>query len=70
MEKSCFEDLPEVLEPLDIKAFLKISKTAAYELVKSNQFHTVKIGRNYKIPKKSFQLWFEGTVQDEHKAKA
>jgi excisionase family DNA binding protein len=54
------DDLPEVIEPLDLKDFLKISKTAAYELVKSKQFHVVKIGRTFKVPKKAFQQWFEG----------
>ncbi|UKS25008.1 helix-turn-helix domain-containing protein [Paenibacillus sp. HWE-109] len=54
------EDLPEVLEVADIKTFLGISKTAAYELVNSKAFHVVKIGRTYKIPKKAFAEWFEG----------
>ena len=53
-------ELPEVLEVADIRDFLKISKTAAYDLVKSNQFHVVKVGRTFKIPKKSFLCWFEG----------
>lgn len=54
------EELPEVLEVADIKAFLGISKSAAYELVNSKAFHVVKIGRTYKIPKKAFTAWFEG----------
>lgn len=54
------QELPEVLEVSDIKTFLGISKTAAYELVNTKAFHVVKIGRTYKIPKKTFLEWFEG----------
>lgn len=54
------EELPEVMDVADVKAFLGISKSAAYELVNSKSFHVVKIGRIYKIPKKSFTEWFEG----------
>jgi excisionase family DNA binding protein len=63
------DDLPEVIEPLDLKDFLKISKTAAYELVKSKQFHVVKIGRTFKVPKKAFKIWWEGQ-NDEYRAQA
>jgi excisionase family DNA binding protein len=66
---NCIEDLPEVIEPLDLKDFLKISKTAAYELVKSKQFHVVKIGRTFKVPKRAFQQWFEGD-NNEYRANA
>jgi excisionase family DNA binding protein len=54
------DDLPTVLEPLDIQNFLGISKTKAYELVASKQFHVVKIGRLFKVPKESFVKWFLG----------
>ncbi|NRF91486.1 helix-turn-helix domain-containing protein [Paenibacillus frigoriresistens] len=54
------EELPEVLEVADIQCFLGISQSAAYGLVKSKAFHVVKIGRIYKVPKKSFIAWFEG----------
>lgn len=60
MKKRTIENLPDVLEPSDIKEYLKISKTAAYQLVQSNQFHVVKVGRKYKIPKNAFIKWFEG----------
>lgn len=54
------EELPEVLNVSHVQKFLGISKNAAYELVNSKSFHVVKIGRIYKIPKKSFAQWFEG----------
>jgi excisionase family DNA binding protein len=54
------EDLPSILQPSDIQNFLGISKTKTYELVSSKQFHVVKIGRLFKVPKESFVRWFEG----------
>lgn len=52
--------LPNVLTPLDIMSFLGVSKSSAYELVKSNNFHVVKVGRKFLIPKQAFVSWFEG----------
>ncbi|MDR6884899.1 helix-turn-helix domain-containing protein [Bacillus sp. 3255] len=54
------EELPEVLDVADVQRFLGISKSAAYELVQSNAFHVVKIGRIYKVPKRAFAEWFLG----------
>jgi predicted DNA-binding transcriptional regulator AlpA len=54
------EDLPEVLEATHIQEFLKISKSAAYDLMKSKQFHVFKIGRLMKAPKEAFVEWVEG----------
>ena len=49
----------------EIQGILGISKTAAYNLVKQGCFHCIKIGRNYRISKKSFDRWlgFQREVQ-------
>ncbi|MEY8391159.1 helix-turn-helix domain-containing protein [Lachnospiraceae bacterium 45-W7] len=49
----------------EIQSILGISKTAAYNLVKQGCFHCIKIGRNYRISKKSFDRWlgFQREVQ-------
>lgn len=57
--KSIFE-LPEVLEVKDIQDFLGIGRSQAYQLVKSNSFHAVTVGKRILVPKKSFLNWFEG----------
>lgn len=54
------DDLPEVLKVEHVQDFLRISKSAAYALVKSGQFHVVKIGRKHLIPKSTFADWVEG----------
>lgn len=43
----------------EIQAILGISKNTAYALVKSGAFHSVKIGGQYRISKKSFDEWLD-----------
>ena len=49
----------------EIQDTLGVSKTSAYNLVKSNVFHSVKIGDHYRISKKSFDKWLDGGNEDE-----
>ena len=49
----------------EIQDILGVSKTSAYNLVKSNVFHSVKIGDHYLISKKSFDKWLDGGNEDE-----
>ncbi|KKC49575.1 hypothetical protein VE23_25135 [Paenibacillus sp. D9] len=60
MNEQKANELPEVLVVQDIIDFLDISKTAAYDLVKSGEFHVVKIGRTFKIPRSAFLGWWNG----------
>ncbi|PJN57290.1 hypothetical protein PAEVO_40240 [Paenibacillus sp. GM2FR] len=55
-----WRDLPEVMRPTDIKQILGIGQQQAYELINSNQFHYVRVGRTILIPKKAFINWLEG----------
>lgn len=49
-----------VYKPDDIRDILSIGKNAVYDLIKSNQFHYVKIGEHYRISKRSFDKWLDG----------
>nr|WP_197217063.1 helix-turn-helix domain-containing protein [Cytobacillus firmus] len=53
--------MPEVLEVKDLQDFLGIGRSQAYKLVKSNSFHTVRVGKRILVSKKSFLKWFEGS---------
>ena len=44
----------------DIQHILKVSKTTVYRLLRSKQFHYVRVGGQYRISKKSFENWFDG----------
>ena len=48
----------------EIQDILGISKTTAYQLVKSNVFHSVRVGGQYRISKKSFDAWLDKTTDD------
>ena len=49
----------------EIRSILGISRTAAYDLVKQGCLHCIKVGRNYRISKESFDRWlgFQREVQ-------
>lgn len=49
-----------VLEVKDIQEYLGIGRRQAYELVKSGQFHSVQVGKKYKIARNVFLDWLIG----------
>lgn len=53
-------DLPEPLNPCDIQHFLGISKNSTYALIEEKLFHSIRVGKLYKIPKRSFVKWYLG----------
>lgn len=58
MEKNDYEvlvkDYPNLLSVDDLRNVLgNIGKNKAYELLRNNAIHHVRIGRKYKIPKKA-----------------
>jgi predicted DNA-binding transcriptional regulator AlpA len=54
------EEYPEVLNVSDVQQILGIGRRQAYELVSSQQFHTVRIGNRIKIFKNVFIGWLNG----------
>ncbi len=46
----------------EIQDILGICRTAAYNLVKQNLFHCVRIGGRIRISKKSFDEWLDATA--------
>ena len=43
----------------EVQDILGVSKTSAYNLVKSGAFHCVKVGGQYRVSKKSFDAWLD-----------
>ena len=43
----------------EIQDILSVSRPTAYELVKRNLFHSIRIGGRIRISKKSFDLWLD-----------
>lgn len=47
----CFEQLPLTLRVKDLQHVLSISHNTAYALVRSGVIRSIRVGRNYIIPK-------------------
>ncbi|PET17065.1 helix-turn-helix domain-containing protein [Bacillus thuringiensis] len=55
-----YNEYPEILDVSDIQKILGIGRKQAYDLVHSNKFHVLQIGRRIKISKKALIKWIEG----------
>ena len=49
----------------EIQDFLGVSKTTTYQLIKSKVFHSVRVGGQYRISKKSFDNWLDNIDNSE-----
>ena len=56
-----FDDLPLTLRVEDLMPILHIGRNTAYELVRSKQIYSVKIGRQLRIPKQALFDYLENT---------
>lgn len=54
-----YDELPLMLSVQEIAKVLGISKTSAYELVRSKGFPVIKIGSRMVVPKEKFREWVE-----------
>lgn len=65
MSKQVFknvDELPLVLSVIQVASILGISRNTAYELVHTNDFPKVVIGKQYRVPKLKFIEWMEKSV--------
>ena len=46
-----WKNLPLVLHVKDLSTLLSVSHNTAYELVRSGQIRSIRVGRNYRIPR-------------------
>lgn len=49
----------------EIQDILGVSKTTTYQLIKSKVFHSVRVGGQYRISKKSFDNWLDNLGNSE-----
>lgn len=56
-----FNDLPLTLRVEDLMSILNIGRNTAYELVRSGQIKSVRIGKQIRIPKENIRLFLEGS---------
>ncbi len=55
-----YSKYPLVMDVYHIQEVLGIGRRQAYELVNSEQFHIVRIGKRIKVSKSVFFSWLEG----------
>jgi len=46
-----YSDLPEYLTPAEVQAYLNLSRTTVYDLLRRNEIKHVRFGRAIRIPK-------------------
>lgn len=51
MNQASFSTYPDVLTPNRAKEILQISRTVMYQLLRDGVIRSIRIGRNYRIPK-------------------
>ncbi len=54
------DDLPLVLRVEDLMSALDIGRNAAYELVRSGQIRSIRVGRKRRIPKQAVEDFLAG----------
>ena len=57
-------EYPDVLTTKDLQSILGISSKTVFRLLHSGQIKSIKVGRNFRIPK-IYLLQYLGLVQDE-----
>lgn len=55
-----FDDLPLVLRVDDLMPVLDIGRNTAYELVRSGQIRSIRVGRKLRIPKQAVEDFLTG----------
>ena len=58
-----YEDLPLTLTAPEVGEVLGISRAAAYELVRSKSFPSMRIGTRILVPKDKFVAWINEQVE-------
>ena len=61
-----YEQLPLVLSVPEIAAVLGISRAAAYELARSKDFPSLRIGTRIVVPKDKFINWINRRVEEKN----
>ena len=57
-----FDELPLMLNVVQVAAVLGISRAGAYELVHSEDFPTLKIGSRIVVPKDKLREWIDANT--------
>ena len=61
----CYDDLPLMLSVPEVASVLGISRASAYDLVRSDGFPVIRIGKRVVIPKENLVEWINKQVSEK-----
>ena len=53
------KQLPDVLTPRQVMGYLQLGRDSVYQLLSSGALPSVRIGRTYRVPRRSLEQWLE-----------
>ena len=59
--RTSFDNLPLTLRVEELMPILGVGRNTAYELVRSGQIKSIRIGKQIRIPKESLRLFLESS---------
>lgn len=61
----CYDDLPLMLSVPEVASVLGISRAGVYDLVRSDGFPVIRIGKRVVIPKENLVEWINKQVSEK-----
>ena len=59
MEKNTWDNLPDIILPEDAAAYLRVGRNTMYNLLRSGEIPSLRLGHQYRIPKKYLQEYLD-----------
>ncbi len=60
-----YKKFPTLLKAKDLQQILSVGRDKAYALMKSDDFPSIKIGRDYYVTEENLRLWLEESAGKE-----
>jgi excisionase family DNA binding protein len=51
---------PIVYRVKEVEALLQLSRSTVYELIRSGELPSIRIGRSVRVPREALERWLEG----------
>lgn len=64
--RASIEDYPIVLRIDDLIEILSIGRNAAYDLIRSGEIRSIRIGKSYRIPRDAVVEYINGTCKEKY----
>lgn len=58
-----FDDLPDVLTPGEVQAFLRLGRNATYDLLRNGTLRSVRLGQKYLIPRQAVRDFLDAGAE-------